>query len=103
MTYLAISLVAAWCCGVLFLAGRNLNFTRLIYNSLAPGKSWKYKNLFRFYFLSFRFLTDASVIDPTCLTEAGRQYRERAIRNDRIALAWAIGGFVLIPWASFYF
>jgi hypothetical protein len=45
MTYVAISFVVAWGCGVLFLAGRNLNFTRLIYNSLASGKTWKHKSL----------------------------------------------------------
>lgn len=84
MAHLAISLVVAWCCGLLFLAGRNLNFTRLSYNNLAPGKTWKYKNIFSFYFLSFRVLSDASAIDPACLTEAGRQYRENAILNDRI-------------------
>jgi len=103
MTYLAISLVAAWTCGLLFLAGRALNFVRLVYNHLAPGKNyWRTRDFFRFYFLSFRFLTDASAIDPACLTEAGRQYQERAIRNDRIMLAWALSGFALFPWASSY-
>ena len=95
MTYLAISLVVAWSCGLLFLAGRTLNFIRLVYNIFAPGKSWGSRSYFRFYFLSFRFLTDASAIDPASLTEVGRHYRKRAIRNDRIMLAWALGGFVL--------
>jgi hypothetical protein len=104
MTYLAISLVVAWSCGLLFLAGRALNFIRLVYNDLAPGKNcWESRNLFRFYFLSFRFLTDASAIDPASLTEVGRRHRKGAIRNDRIMLAWALGGFVLLVWASAYF
>jgi hypothetical protein len=102
MTYLAISLVVAWACGLLFLAGRTLNFIRLVYNNLAPGKTWKYQNLFRYYFLSVRFMADASALDPEVLTEVGRQYQKRAIRNDRIMLAWALGGFVLLPWASSY-
>ena len=104
MTYLTIGLVVAWSCGLLFLAGRALNFIRLVYNNLAPGKTyWKSGNVFRFYFWSFRFLTDASAIDPASLTEVGRRYRTKAILNDRIILAWALGGFVLLAWASFYF
>ena len=104
MTCLAISLVVAWTCGLLFLAGRALNFIRLVYNHFAPGKNyWGSRNFFSFYFLSFRFLTDASAVDPASLTEVGRQYRKRAIRNDRIMLAWALGGFVLLVWASSYF
>ncbi len=103
MTYLATSLVVAWFCVLLFLAGRALNFIRLVYNSLAPGKSWGSGDFFRFYFLSFRFLTDARAVDPSSLTEVGRQYRKRAIRNDRIMLAWALGGFVALVWASSFF
>lgn len=40
MTYVAISLVVAWSCGLLFLAGRSLNFC-LVYNNLAPGKNYR--------------------------------------------------------------
>src|ERR1700721_2933521 len=91
-------------CGLLFLVGRSLNLMRLVYNNVAPGKShWDSRTFFRFYFLSFRFMTDASAIDLANLTEIGRQYRKRAIRNDRALLAWALGGFVLLVWASFYF
>ena len=104
MSYLAIRLVVAWSCGLLFLAGRALNFLRLVYNNVAPGKnSWENGSSFRFYFLSFRFLTDVGAIDPASLTEVGRQYRTRAIRNDRIMLAWALSGLILLPWASWYF
>jgi hypothetical protein len=102
MTYLAISLIVTWACGLLFLAGRTLNLIRLIYNNFVPGKGLESRNYFRFVFLSFRFVTDAGAIDPASLTEAGREYRKRAIRNDRIMLAWALGGFVLLPWACFY-
>jgi hypothetical protein len=100
MTYLAIGLVAAWCCGFLFLLGRTLNFVRLIYNNRIPGKNdWGSRNLFRFYFFSFRSRTIAGAIDPTSLTEIGRQYRKRAIQNEWMIFAWALGGFVLIAWA----
>ena len=103
MTYLAISLVVAWSCGILFLAGRALNFSRLVYNNFASGKTLGYPDYFRSNFLSFRFLTDANWINPENLTETGKQYRRKAIRNDRIMFAWALGGFVLFPWASSYF
>ena len=103
MTYLAISLVAVWCCGALFLAGRTLNFIRLVYNNLAPGKTLGYPDYLRFFFWRFRFMTDANGIGPEHLTEAGRQYRKKAIRNDWFFLAWALSGFVLLPWASSYF
>jgi hypothetical protein len=104
MTYLAVSLVVAWCCGLVFLAGRTLNFIRLVYNNIAPGNNhWLPKNVFHFYFLSFRFLTDAGAIDPANLTEVAKQYQKRAIRNDRILLAWALCGSVLLVWASSYF
>jgi hypothetical protein len=101
MTYLAISLVVAWSCGLLFLAGRSLNFVRLVYNNLAPGKnSSESMDFFRFYFLSFRFLTDANAVDPAGLTEIGRQYQKRPILNGRLLLVWALSGFILLPWVS---
>src|SRR5882757_5626983 len=104
MTYFATSLSVVWLAGLLFLIGRTLNFIRLVYNNFAISKTrWRDRNFFRFYFLSFRLLTDASAIDPASLTEVGRQYRKRAIRNDRIMLAWALGGFILLVWASSYF
>ena len=107
MTYLATSLSVVWLAGLLFLIGRTLNFIQLVYNNFAPGKKrWEDRTFFRFYFLSFRFLTDTSAIDPASLTEVGRQYRNRAIRNDWILRAWAIGGFIpvwALVWAFSYF
>jgi len=88
MTYFATSLSVVWLAGLLFLIGRTLNFIRLVYNNFAISKTrWRDGNFFRFYFLSFRFLTDASAIDPASLTEVGRQYRDGAIRNERILRA----------------
>src|ERR1700732_4579108 len=104
MTYLAIGLVIVWCCGLLFLTGRALNFTRLIYNNRVPGKNdWGSGSFFHFYFFRLLPRTLTGAIDPTSLTEVGRQYRKRAIRNEWIIFAWALGGFVLIAWASSYF
>ena len=104
MTYLAIGLVVAWCCGLVLLARKTLNLIRPIYNNIAPGKDHRPPgNAFRFYFLSFRFLTDAGAISPANLTEVSQQYRKRAILTDRILLAWALGGFVLLVWASSQF
>src|SRR6202012_3910257 len=89
MTYLAIGLVVAWCCGLLLLVGRAINFVRLVYNNLVAGQNdWGSGNFFRAYFLSLRFRTLTSEVDPASLTEVGRQYREKAIQNDWIILAW---------------
>jgi hypothetical protein len=104
MTYLAIGLVVLWCCGLLVLVGRALNFMRLVYNNLVPGKKdWGSGSFFRFFFLSFRPRTLTSAIDPAGLTEVGRQHQKRAIQNDWLILAWVIGGCVLLVWASSYF
>ena len=104
MTYLAIGLVVAWCCGLLFLVGRAINFMRLVYNNLVPGKNdWGFGSYFRAYLFNRRFLSLTSGVDPASLTEVGRQYREKAAWNDLIISAWALAGFVLIVWASSYF
>jgi len=88
MIYLATGLIVAWIAGLLLLLGRTLNFMRLLYNNLAPGKShWDSREIFRFYLLRFRFLTDATAIDPASLSEIGRQHQRRAVRNDRILVA----------------
>lgn len=102
MPYLAISFVAAWSCGLLFLVAPTLTFIRLIYNNFLPGKTLGYPDYLRFYVLNRYFVTDANGIRSKSLTEVGRLYREKAIRNDWILLAWALGGFVLLSWASSY-
>jgi hypothetical protein len=104
MSYLATGLIIAWGAGLLFLVGRALNFTRVVYNNISPGKNyWKPASIFRFYFFSFHFTEDMKATDPASLTETGRDYREKVIRNDRIIFAWILAGFVLIVWASRYF
>ncbi len=104
MIYFAIGLVVVWSAGLLFLAGRTLNFIRLVYNNVAPGENyWNCRNVLRHYFFSFRFMTDARAIELANLTEVGRYYRKAAIRNDWIMLAWCLVGFALPVWAAPYF
>jgi hypothetical protein len=104
MTYFAISLIVIWLCVLFFLVGRTLNLMRLVYNNIAPGRSpLTPATYFRFYIWNYRrrFLADASGIDPADLTETGRHHQNDAIRNDRITLAWVVGGFVLLVAYSF--
>lgn len=96
MTYLAIGLVVGWGCGLLFLVARVLNFLRLIYNNILPGKTDRGSLGF---FPSVFIRTPTSGIDPASLNEAGRHYLEKARRNDWIMLAWGLCGFALLPWA----
>jgi hypothetical protein len=104
MMYLATGLIVIWSAGILFLTGRALNFIRLVFNNLTPGKSnWSSTNFFSLSIVNFGFRIDVSAVDPASLTEVGRQYQKRAIRNERIMLVWALGGFVLFVWASRYF
>jgi heme/copper-type cytochrome/quinol oxidase subunit 3 len=104
MIYLAIGLIVVWSAGLLFFAGRALNFSRLVLNNLAPGKSyWKSANFVRFGFFGFRLSFFGIAVDPASLTELGRQHQRRAIRNEWIAFAWGIGGFIFLIWASRYF
>ena len=100
MTYLATGFVVAWCCGLLFLIVRDVNFLRLIYNNILPGKTDR--GSYGYFHFSY-IRTPTSGIDPASLNETGRHYLEKAHRNDWIMLAWGLGGFVLLPWASSYF
>jgi hypothetical protein len=55
MTHLATGFIMIWIVGILFLTGRALNFTRLIYNNLAPGKNpWTFADYFSVDISSFR-------------------------------------------------
>ncbi len=102
MTYVTTGLVLAWLCGALLLVGRALNFLRLVFNNLAPGKiSWMYANFLHVAVLNNWFRFDGALVDPESLTELGRQYQKGAIRNGRILLVWALAGLLLlIVWAS---
>src|SRR6266566_3095166 len=70
----------------------------------APGKDyWRSSNPFRFTILGFRPDISASSVDPASLTELGKLYQRKAIRNERVMFAWMAGGFILVVWASSYF
>ena len=94
MNYLVAAIAIIWGVGLLVFAGRFLNFTRLLYNNLDPAKDLSKGDLFRPNWFFTR--TDAQAIDPTNLTELGRQYQKQAARDERLALAWGIGGFALL-------
>jgi hypothetical protein len=104
MIYLATGLIVVWSVGLFFLVGRALNFTRLILNNVAPGTDyWGSTKFFRFNFLGFKLSWLGTAIDPANLSEVGRQYQKKAIRNEWITFAWGIGGVILLAWASSYF
>ena len=104
MTYLPGSLVALWFGGLIFFAGRALNDTRLILNNLAPdAKYWEAGAEKNFGVLGTRFRMQGTAIDPALLTDVGRQHLKRAIRNERIMFAWAVGGFFLSTGCYSYF
>jgi hypothetical protein len=94
MTYFAFSLVPLWFLGLIFFAGRALNFTRLVLNNLAPGE--RYFGSADFSAFHVRYQINATTIEHEKLTEAGRQYQKRAIRNQRMMIAWGVCGFILI-------
>jgi hypothetical protein len=98
MAYLADALVAIWSIGLLFFAGVYLNDFRRILNNLVPGApfageilSWKLPRRGRI-----------TKIDPAFLNETGRAYLAKAIRNERIAIAWMFGGFFLTAGVHYY-
>ncbi|WFU35643.1 hypothetical protein QA635_15040 [Bradyrhizobium brasilense] len=97
MIYLSGSLVTLWFCGLVFLAGRGLNLSRLVLNNLQPGATYFGKgDVKSFTLLGAEFRIQATAIDPSLLTEAGKTYQNRARLNDRIMIAWGAGGFILI-------
>lgn len=95
MNLVVVALLIVWVAGLLVFAGRFMNFIRLIYNNLDPAKDLSTTRLFRPYSLFLR-RTDARAIYPENLTELGRQYQKQAIQNERMAVAWGIGGFLLL-------
>lgn len=40
--------------------------------------------------------TDTWAIDPENLTELGRQYQQQAMRDERRAVVWGVGGFAIL-------
>ncbi|WP_298254716.1 hypothetical protein [Bradyrhizobium sp.] len=93
MTYLAICLFVFWVVGFMIFAGRYANFTRLLYNNIDPAMDFSETAIFNGR--GFVYATAAQAIDPADLTEAGRRYQKLAIRDERLAFAWAMGGLIL--------
>jgi hypothetical protein len=102
MIYLATGLIVVWVAGLLFLVGRAFNFSRLALNNPVSDKPyWDYSDYVRFYIHVFRRQSIFGLaVAPAKLTEAGKQYQEKAIRIEWIMLAWLAAGVVLIVWAS---
>ena len=94
MRYLAVALATIWLAGLFVFAGRFLNFTRLLYNNLDPAKDFSKTGIFSSR--AFFYPAGSQSIDPENLTEAGRQYRKDAIRDERLATAWGLGGLVIL-------
>jgi hypothetical protein len=94
VTYLAIALTTIWLAGLLIFAGRFLNFARLLYNNLDPAGDFSRTGIFSSN-ASF-YPASAQSIAPENLTEAGRQYRKLAIRDERLAMVWGLGGLAIL-------
>jgi hypothetical protein len=97
MAYLADGLTAVWVVGILVLAAVHLNDIRRLLNNLVPsaplsGHIWNWS----------RRKHSLIKIDPALLNEAGRAYRTKAIRNERIMFAWMFGGFFLTACIHYY-
>ncbi len=94
MSYLAIGLTTIWLAGIVVFAGRFLNFTRLLYNNLDPARDSSSTGTLPAGAIFSP--AGAQSIDPSNLTEAGRQYRKRAIRDERLAIIWSLGGLAIL-------
>ncbi|MGJ4906561.1 hypothetical protein ACQR10_08695 [Bradyrhizobium sp. HKCCYLRH2060] len=96
MSYTAIGILLIWTIVRLTLSARWLNDLRIIHNHIAPDASdMKYmmpSYYRRWWLLRFRF----SAMDPTKLTEPGRDRLKTAIWNERAIWAWSAIGLLLI-------
>ena len=97
MSYLANGFIAIWIVGILVLAGVYLNDIRRILNNLVSGASLAG----HLWTASLRKHSLINV-DPALLNETGRAYVKKAIRNQRIALVWGLGGFLITSCIDYY-
>ncbi|MGB9113985.1 hypothetical protein [Bradyrhizobium sp.] len=89
MIYVATGVFLVWLAGLYVLAGRSRDDVRqALDNRVADAPPSDFRR--------FGFRRMAKNIDPAQLTEAGRQYLERAIRTERIMFHWMIDGFLLV-------
>ncbi|WP_375775795.1 hypothetical protein ACE103_28655 [Bradyrhizobium sp. ma5] len=133
MTYLFFGLIAVWLFGLSFLASLNVRDAEAVLEHLAPGERyvdvepspWRApRTVFGWLFgsLFFGAILAAAIhlfgrmlnldgsgnarvtnIDPARLTEEGRPYLDRAIRNELILYGWIAMGIVLLVVAGLYF
>ena len=132
MTYVFVSLIVAWICGLLFLAGLCMNDLRLVLNNLLPGAAGSppprnglldhvagiapvvishpavflaalLLQIARLTRLDRLNSTIFSSINPAELNEAGRGYLEAAIKHERMLFVWGGGGVVLLIFAAVHF
>lgn len=131
MTYLAISLVVAWICGLIVLTLQSLNDIRLILNNLIPNArptadQPSQAQLMREAATSLPFGAQGlalgistlligrlfnldhwkgfriTKIDPALVNETGLVYLKRAIYRERIFSIWIIAGLIIVGWTSYY-
>jgi len=96
----AYVVIALWACGLLYLAGRTLNFLRLVLNNLKPREAYLgagFTSLF-----AARFTMNAAAVEPEKLNELGRRYQKRAILNHGLMFGWLLLGFVFLYGYSSY-
>ena len=96
MVNFAYVALAVWFAGLIFFVGRALNYSRLIYNNLAPaywGRGSSLSDLRRAF--SWRILNRCTV-DTAYLTDVDQQYQREAIRNIWMMCAWMVVGVVMI-------
>ena len=94
MNTVACGLAVIWVCGLIFFAMRILNYTRLIYNNLAPSDYYGDPSQFgdrRIFWTRFRITPP-----PAFLTDAGKRLQRGAVRNYWMTWAWIIAGAAII-------
>ena len=93
MLQLAFGLIAVWFFGLVFFAARTLNLTRLVLNNLVAGE--RYLGSAHVNLLGAAYRLGGTAVDPAQLTDLGREYHKKAIRNQRLMICWGICGFLL--------
>ncbi|MGY4307182.1 hypothetical protein ACVIJ6_004425 [Bradyrhizobium sp. USDA 4369] len=90
----AYVVIALWTGGLLYLAGRTLNFLRLVLNNLRPGQAYHGAGFIGP--LATRFTMNAAAVEPEKLNELGKRYQKKAILNHSLMFGWLLLGFVLL-------
>ncbi|WP_298243763.1 hypothetical protein [uncultured Bradyrhizobium sp.] len=96
MNGLQIGFTLIWVAGLAFLFARALNYSRLVLNNLAPGETCWEPSDFRLFFSFRRFRLFGNYVEPTHLTDLGREYQKRVRQTDVIAFFWTLGGLVAL-------